>query len=305
VRPEATDREGLMSRAWIRIERGMLTDVKLLGKPGWYALLWLLLLCQADEGVMQGLSGEDFVTLLRMPVTTEEVEQALAYFEKRGMIRRGKREGDASATIVVVNYFKYQPKDVTGAERSARWRERHGTERNGAATARHIQTDVQTDRQEAGQPGKPSAGRHFSECEFCRYIHATWPDIGSNRAPTLHQAWKASCPGVDLLREATKASAFEVANPTRRKHNHARFLDNWFKRQQDRGPGARFGGFTEMAADWEADQRAAASKKAKAAAAATREMLDEKTAVPKTSPAERAEILQKVKGLAGKMGSAE
>jgi hypothetical protein len=40
-------------------------------------------------------------------------------------------------------------------------------------------------------------------------------------------------------------------------------------------------------------------------AEATRKMLDEKLAVPPTTPAERVEILRKVKGLAGKMGGAE
>ena len=40
-------------------------------------------------------------------------------------------------------------------------------------------------------------------------------------------------PGVDLLAEVTKAHAWETANPTRRKRDRVRFLNQWLSRAQD------------------------------------------------------------------------
>ncbi len=51
--------------------------------------------------------------------------------------------------------------------------------------------------------------------------------------PQLLTAWKASCPGVNIIVEVARAHAWEVANPERRKKNRARFLNTWLSKAQD------------------------------------------------------------------------
>jgi hypothetical protein len=63
------------------------------------------------------------------------------------------------------------------------------------------------------------------------FLVETYPDV---RDPAgFERAQHTANPGVDLLAEARKARAWEVANPTKAKRNHARFLDSWFRRAQD------------------------------------------------------------------------
>lgn len=49
----------------------------------------------------------------------------------------------------------------------------------------------------------------------------------------LLPAWRVSYPGVNIMSEVRKAHAWEVSNPTRKKVNRARFLNNWLARAQD------------------------------------------------------------------------
>lgn len=45
---------------------------------------------------------------------------------------------------------------------------------------------------------------------------------------------RTAYPGIDILAEVRKAHAWEVANPSRRKKDRVRFLNNWFSRAQDK-----------------------------------------------------------------------
>jgi hypothetical protein len=51
----------------------------------------------------------------------------------------------------------------------------------------------------------------------------------------LIKAWIGAYPAVNICAEVRAAHAWEVANPTKRKLNRARFLNNWLARRQDRG----------------------------------------------------------------------
>ena len=49
----------------------------------------------------------------------------------------------------------------------------------------------------------------------------------------LCAAWREAFPAIDILAEVKKAHAWEVANPSRRKHDRGRFLQSWLSRAQD------------------------------------------------------------------------
>lgn len=54
-----------------------------------------------------------------------------------------------------------------------------------------------------------------------------------SRWAELREAWDQAYPYLDVLGEIRKAHAWEVANPSLRKVNRARFLGNWLARAQD------------------------------------------------------------------------
>jgi hypothetical protein len=66
------------------------------------------------------------------------------------------------------------------------------------------------------------------------WLAETYPDVPDPDGFARAQA--EANPGVDLLAQAKRARAWEIANPEKRKHRHARFLSNWFARQQDGPP---------------------------------------------------------------------
>lgn len=66
-----------------------------------------------------------------------------------------------------------------------------------------------------------------------RWLVETYPDVRDPDAFARTQA--AANPGVDLLAEARRALAWEVAHPERKKRKHGAFLSRWFARAQDTG----------------------------------------------------------------------
>lgn len=49
------------------------------------------------------------------------------------------------------------------------------------------------------------------------------------------QRWSTAYPAVDIPTAIEQAAAWLAANPAKRKKNYARFLVNWFSREQERG----------------------------------------------------------------------
>lgn len=58
----------------------------------------------------------------------------------------------------------------------------------------------------------------------------TWTGDSFDAPDALRQKWEAAYPGVDLDRELAKAEGWYLANPSKRKKNHARFLTGWLSR---------------------------------------------------------------------------
>jgi hypothetical protein len=73
---------------------------------------------------------------------------------------------------------------------------------------------------------------------FVRYVAAEWPDL--KEPVEFEMRARAAFPAVDPLVEAKKARGWELSSPTRRKHNHGKFLWGWLGRAQD--DAARTGG---------------------------------------------------------------
>jgi hypothetical protein len=65
------------------------------------------------------------------------------------------------------------------------------------------------------------------------FLTATWPE-----KPLTEQqeaAWRASCPGIDLLAAARSARAWQLEDMARRQRPRAlQFLGNWFRNEQQR-----------------------------------------------------------------------
>lgn len=59
------------------------------------------------------------------------------------------------------------------------------------------------------------------------------------RLPELIEAWKMAYPRINIEKEILAAHAWEMSNPTKRKTQKARFLNNWMRQAQewaDRSP---------------------------------------------------------------------
>ena len=77
------------------------------------------------------------------------------------------------------------------------------------------------------------------------YLVQQWgPLLGKSESlPKWIQTARDAYPGIDLLSEAKRAAAWEMANPANKKKQVRAFLTRWWGRAQDRGgPGQRPGG---------------------------------------------------------------
>tara|TARA_R100000234_G_scaffold112950_1_gene86990 strand:- start:1132 stop:1989 length:858 start_codon:yes stop_codon:yes gene_type:complete len=93
---------------------------------------------------------------------------------------------------------------------------------------------------------RPDSGAAPPPVEFedpvLRYLASQWgPLLGKHESlPKWIQTARDAYPGVDLLSEAKKAAAWEMANPANKKKQIRAFLTRWWGRAQDRGaPGQR------------------------------------------------------------------
>ena len=78
-----------------------------------------------------------------------------------------------------------------------------------------------------------------------KFLTDTWPDIKPAKLDALHSRWADACPAVDLLAEAKKAAAWELAQPpAKQRRDHARFLTSWFVRTQERAASSPDGRFS-------------------------------------------------------------
>jgi len=55
-----------------------------------------------------------------------------------------------------------------------------------------------------------------------------------DKFPALLPAWTRSYPGINVSLEIARAHSWEISNPKRRKIDHARFLNSWLSRAQDK-----------------------------------------------------------------------
>ncbi len=81
-------------------------------------------------------------------------------------------------------------------------------------------TNSPPDDASTGAPPKELSGMHLYEADtkLCKAF------------PELMKSWSRAYSGMDILTEIAKAHAWEVANPSKRKTDRARFLTNWFAR---------------------------------------------------------------------------
>lgn len=88
-------------------------------------------------------------------------------------------------------------------------------------------------KERKGSSSDPGALTDRSLLPLVAWIREHYPDVKDPIA--FVQAAREAYPGVDLLVQARRALAWEIANPQRKKRQHGRFLSNWWARQQDQG----------------------------------------------------------------------
>ena len=99
---------------------------------------------------------------------------------------------------------------------------------------RGLQCDPGWGSSSAGEPSvEPSKNRRDSAVPSSK--------VGRGPAsflvpPDLLSLWKTTYPAVDVEQQIGEAFTVELANPSKRKRNIARYLTNWLGREQDKVP---------------------------------------------------------------------
>jgi hypothetical protein len=164
-------------------------------------------------------------------VSVKVVRTAICRLKSDGFLteRYPLMSGRGPRIITICNYDQYQTLDEIKGTKKARTGHARGT--HGALIEEgEEREEVNTSGEACASPPVPP-----SASPFVTWLAATYPDI---RDPVAFEgAQIAANPRVNLLVEARRAYAWETANPSQKKHNHGRFLNTWFAKQQDRSVG--------------------------------------------------------------------
>jgi hypothetical protein len=111
-----------------------------------------------------------------------------------------------------------------------------------------------------------------------RLLWKKYPEEAGKWTPEWEELQRAAYPGVDLLKQAQRAIAWEANNAGRAKKDHARFLGNWWEEQQERaGTRGRRGGGGFMADNDGGSARVPSAEK-------TQERIRELRETPRAAP---------------------
>jgi len=106
------------------------------------------------------------------------------------------------------------------------------TEKRREDERREDDDDAPSDAKIASEPIPPEPPVSVPEELKNLSLYAADPKL-CRRFPDLLPSWRTAFPGIVLLDEIAKAHAWEVANPSRRKRDRARFLNTWLNKAQD------------------------------------------------------------------------
>lgn len=204
-------------------------DSGLMAKPPLHLKLWVWMLTRAEwregaklkRGQLHTSIAEMreamsyMVGYRKVKPTVKEIRSAYEGFAKGTMIDTTK--GTRGMVITIRNYDKYQnPKNYEGHDEGHD--EKYTKGREGAQDRERILKNRNKKKYK-----KAKINFNF---ETGRWENITEQDV---------QLWMEAYPAVNLKLQITQAAAWLVANPSKKKSDYKRFLNNWLKRAQDRG----------------------------------------------------------------------
>lgn len=127
------------------------------------------------------------------------------------------------------------------AEKQRRYRQKSNSLRNGDVTVTTA-LPPRTDTEQIQNRGKTLAptraekpARSVPKVEHVRFVNGQEDPVGHFEvAKEIRMQWLAAYPAVQIGTELEKAAAWAAANPTKRKKDWRRFLNNWMSRCQER-----------------------------------------------------------------------
>ena len=228
---------------WFRLYSDILTDWKLESLAFEDQRHFIFILACKSAGHLDepypNTSAMDRAMGRRLGLFGEAVEQA-----KRRLIEVGLIDETWQPIAWSKRQFK-SDKDSTAAERQRRYRELHASRVTSRVTSRTVtanvtrldtDTDTDTDTEKTLAPTRAEKpARSVPKVEHVRFVNGHEDPVGHfDVAKEIRLQWLAAYPGVQIGTELEKAAAWAAANPTKRKKDWRRFLNNWMSRAQER-----------------------------------------------------------------------
>jgi hypothetical protein len=219
-------------------------------------IIWITLLAMADQdGYVKAAAP---AIAHRARIVTDVTVRALDFFQQpdpdsRTTKHEGRRLEKVPGGYLILNYVDYRNKKTAAEERAINrervraWREKQKDKPSDVtvdvtnvtnvtksnAIQKHIQsTEAEAEKKSTAQSDADAAPapipQELENLELYRVdkrLCKAWL--------SFYEAAKTGYPNVDVLAELRVAHAWEVANPSRRKKDRVRFLNNWFLKAQD------------------------------------------------------------------------
>lgn len=198
------------------VNTDVFTSADLIDQPAWVRLLWIGMICFADQTgyVTASEVALNAKVLSGLRIRPHRIRTALDTLATRRCI--------ASEIVEGVKYYR-----LTNFSKFQRFkRQKEGKGREGSKEKEEKKDSSEQPIQSVVLAPPPE----LLELELYRKNKKLLESFG-----LLMITWKQAYPGVNLLAELKKAHAWEVANPKRRKVDKVGFLQRWMARAQDKG----------------------------------------------------------------------
>ena len=212
--------------AWFRLYAEFATDPKVQMLSEVNQRRYIMLLCIRCSNGNVTLHETEVAFQLR--ISDEEWASTKAVLLAKNLI-----DDDNKPTA----WEKRQRASDSSAERVAKHRALHKTERNGDVTLqkRQVETETETEINKEKPIAPTRQAKSKPKEEFVRFVNGSEDPTGHFEvAKEIRLQWLSAYPAVQVGTELEKAAAWVMANPAKRKKDWRRFLNNWMMRAQER-----------------------------------------------------------------------
>jgi hypothetical protein len=202
---------------WFRFWTDTVNDVKILQLTDYEYRIWTYLLCYASE--VNTLSGELQTTFKLLSLHFHQrfnlFSRAIETFHKLGMITVSE-----DGYVTITNWSKRQFKSDDSYARVKKYREVN-QKRNVSMTVSETAPDTDTDTDTEKDKTIKKQKIIFEDRKF------------KNIPEELIEKWKQVSPGIDVIKEISKAELWVISNPEKKRSKWTSFLSNWMIKAQD------------------------------------------------------------------------